>query len=202
MTARAGRGAAAGGGFRAEGTRALRAAGLEGSYVRCVFRDGQLVLTGEEGGWLRLPLAQVATLRLGCGQTPFGPQYEARVRRAGTRAPLVLRPLSRDDHAAYAQVLRAAAWALARAHGAARVEAGLTRGEALFGPLAMIPPALALAWVALFVAADIPFLLRLLIPLPALLLCVLLVRRANRQQYPRPVRSAEDLDAQLPAGRR
>lgn len=202
MTARVGREAAAGGGFRAEATRALRAAGLEGGYVRCVFRDGQLVLTGEEGGWLRLPLAQVVTLRLGRRQTPFGPQYEARVRRADARAPLVLRPLSEGDHAAYAQVLRAAAWALTRAYGTARVEAGLTRGEVLFGPLAMIPAALALAWVALFVADDIPFLPRLLIPMPALLLCLVLVRRANRRQYPRPVRSADDLDAQLSAVRR
>ncbi len=169
--------------------------------MRCAFWEQGLTLVGEAEGRLHLPLAQIAKLRLGRRQTPFGPDYEARVWRAGAPEPLVLRPLGAGDHAAYAHVMRAVAWALAREHGTHRVEAGLTKGEALFGPLMMVPAAAALTWVALFVAEDIAWPLRLLIPLPAILLCALLISRANRRQYPRTIRSAAHLDQQLPQGR-
>lgn len=169
--------------------------------MRGAFWQDQLVLTGEAEGRLALPLARIARLRLGCRHTPFGLQYEARVWPVAAAAPLVLRPLGAGDHAAYAQTMRAIAWALARAHGTGRVEAGLTPGEALFGPLMMVPATAALAWVALFVVEDMAWPLRLLIPLPAVLLCALLISRANRRQYPRIIRSAADLDQQLPQGR-
>ncbi len=169
--------------------------------MRCAFWQQGLALVGEEDGRLHIPLVEIARLRLGCRQSPFGPQYEARVWCGDDPSPLVLRPLGASDHAAYAHVMRAIAWAVARERGTDRVQAGLTAGEALFGPLMIVPAAAALVWVVLFVAEGIAWPLRLLIPLPAILLCALLISRANRRQYPRTVRSAAHLDQQLPQGR-
>ena len=79
------------GGFRAEPSRRLRAAGLSGAYVRCAFLRDEFTLIGEADGWVRMPLARISRLRIGCRQSPFGPQYEARVWRVDASRALVLR---------------------------------------------------------------------------------------------------------------
>jgi hypothetical protein len=184
--------------FSVDNSAALTAAGLRGPLVTATFDGAALVLRGEGGGSLDLPLAAIDRIRIGYEENKFvGHIYQLQIWSGDDHRPLALRCLGGGD---YGPAARALAAGLAEAKGMSSVERGVNMGAALFLLLGLTPFFALSLWGAWQVSGEEPWWAppaMLAIPVP---LFIWLFWRFWTWQRPRPIASLAELDQQLPPG--
>ncbi len=184
--------------FRCKVVRAFRRRDFDGDYVAATITGKGITLRGEGRGFLYVPFERVVRMRAGVTKTKYGPIYETSVWLDGEREPLRFFPYDRTDDRGYSAAVRALAAALAARGKLGRVERGLSVFDTFSGP-ALIVPVILFALVGAAVSADPPVWWHfLVIPfLPVAAFGVVLWHAVTRD-FPRAVRSLDDLDVQLP----
>jgi len=172
--------------------------GFAGTYADvAVARDG-LTIKGDEKGFFQLPLARIARLRLGCTEAKGGTYYEVRIWIEGERRPLVLYPPRYENLGPYAAAMRALVSALEKDGRLERVHTGVSKFEALLGPVLMGLVVAGALFVAGFAMHPPEWWHFVVIPgIPALIFGVLTWQAAT-QRWPRPARVLADIESQLP----
>jgi hypothetical protein len=183
--------------FRVHMNGRLRRAGLAGDFaVASVSRDG-LTIKGATSGSTQVPWTRIARGRIGYTETKYGVIYEARMWTDDEPA-LTLFPLDLDEHAAYAGAMRSLARELAAIGRLERIETGVSKFEALVGPMLVgivVAAALLVAGYAMHPPLWWHF---IVIPgVPATAFAVL-TWMAVTVHWPRPLDHLAALDRQLP----
>lgn len=183
--------------FRIRSTAPLRRLGLLGEPVVVELVDGDLLLSGPEGGRLSCPAAEVERLRLGFEETKYSRVHLARIWRDGDDGPLVLVPVDRPARA-YGAAMRGFVRAVAAAGGLSRIERGLTFGGAMVLPSSVLALALVASAFALSAWADRGYWGKIVFVAAMAALSALFLVRAFRFDIPRRIRSLEALERFLP----
>jgi hypothetical protein len=183
--------------FRVHMNGRLRRAGLAGDYgVVIVSRDG-LTIKGATSGSIQVPWTRIARGRIGYTETKSGLIYEARFWTDEERT-LRLFPLDRGEHAAYAVAMRSLTRELAAIGRLDRIETGVSKFEAMLGPVLIgivVAAALLVAGYAMHPPLWWHF---IVIPgVPATAFAVL-TWMAVTVHWPRPLDHVAALDRQLP----
>ncbi len=172
--------------------------GFAGSYAEvAVARDG-VTIKGQEKGYFHLPLSRIARMRLGFTESKSGTFYEVKIWIDGERRPLVLYPLRHESLEPYAAAMRALAAALDEDGKLARVHSGVSKFEALLGPVLMGLVVAAALCVAGFAMHPPEWWHFVVIPGAPAVIFALLSWQAATRRWPRSVRTLADLDPQLP----
>ena len=183
--------------FRTYIVRALKRRDFAGTFANVTVAQDGLTLKGDERGFLHVPFARIARMRVGFTETRSGLIYETKIWLEDEDRPLTLHP-DRDNLLGYAAAVRATATALNDAGRFGRVYRGLSTFEALLGPVLMAPVVL-FALLGASVSADPPVWWHfLVIPLLPTAVFGLLVWRSVTRHWPRPVASFAELGLQLP----
>jgi hypothetical protein len=182
---------------------AMKREGLAGATVSVSLDGDVLVLTGEGGGLLRVPAAEVERLRIATvtlppprhSVRPPTTLYEARIWRTGHRGRLLIGPSADRPHH-YRSVMREyAGWVFA---GGGEVLRGPGLGELVLRMAWAIVP-LGLLGLLLLGGAVVEGLAWLwLLAASVLAAPIFLARRIRRRHWPRRVESPEALDDVLP----
>jgi len=182
--------------FHTANTDALRAAGLAGGHVWVSFLDDALELRGDTGGVLRIGATDVERARIGF-EPGRGGGYAASLWRADATEPIVLRP-SAGTRAAYARAMLALAERCEATGRIDRIECGSSRIEALWPALLVIPLVLITLLIGAFIFIDLPWWVRTLLPLAAMVLFGVLLSTGLTRHWPRSVSDAHALRLMLP----
>ena len=183
--------------FMAANTRALRGLGLKGQHVTATLQEGALLLGGDEGGELRIPLADIERIRIGYTEEAKRRVYEARIWIADTGKDLRLATYNNSWHA-YSPMMRALTAQLAAQGRLARVEGGYSKFDALFVPAMMAMLTLAMIGVSIFALKNEPWWGRLIPPVIPLALFALFLKTGLTRSWPRPLTDPAELEGQLP----
>ena len=183
--------------------RAMRREGLAGSKVEVRLQGNALVLTGDAGGSLRVPAAEVDRIRIARVRLPpprHSPRppktvYETRIWRSGHRAGLLIGPPA-DRRRHYRALMREfAGWVFA---GGGKVVRGPGLAILLVQTAWAIVP-LGLIGLLLLGGAIVEGRFWLwLVAFFVLALPIFLARRVYRRHWPRRVSRPEELDEVLP----
>lgn len=170
-----------------------------GSHADVAIVPDGLTIKGEDKGFFHLPRSRIARLRLGFTEAKSGTYYEVRIWIEGERRPLVLYPLRHLNPGSYAAAMRALGAALEKEGNLARVYTGVSKFEALLGPVLMGLVVAAALFVAGYAMDPPEWWHFVVIPgIPAVVFGVLTWQAATRR-WPRPVRMLADLERQLPS---
>jgi hypothetical protein len=183
--------------FRSYVVRALRQRDFAGAFATISVAHDGVTLKGDEKGFLHVPFARVARMRVGFTEAKQGLIYETRIWLEGEAKPLRLFP-DRENLPAYGASIRGIADGLARVGRSDRVEGGVSVFEASLGP-ALMAPVVLFGLLAATISADPPVWWHfIVIPLiPAVVFGVLVWRSVTRH-WPRRLASRAELDLQLP----
>ena len=124
--------------FRAIRNRGLAAAGLGKTGVDATLAGDTLLLRGEAGERLDIPLASITRLRAGYEPNRYsGNLYQMRLWTSAAPRPLKLATIHKDE-ADYAIIARAIAATVERTHGPGAIEGGVGWLAALIFPVWVI----------------------------------------------------------------
>lgn len=185
--------------FAGRNTRQLRRAGLTGAPVRVALSGDALVLTGAEGGTLRIEAAHTERTRFGYIEGKYGRFYVTRIWPRGADKPLIVEP-EKPDEQAYGRVMQAFAGRVAVVRGLAPIERGTSVTGALVTLALLLLPVLAFTAIAVALAEGDDWLGwtaggAVLWGLGALFILNYLMR-----QRPRPIAALGELSKYLPIG--
>ena len=181
--------------------RNLRRADLAGYHMHAELRVDTLVLRGEKGGLLTIPVAAIERLRVGFFETKTI-SWETLLWRIGNPDPVRLAPMQplRDPHA-YAGLVRALAARVAEQRGLGAVETGSSPAYWLSLFLMMAFLLAGALFVALFVLPaepDNPWWAGPAVVAFPLAIVLLIAWRWHRLHRPRGITDLSALDRHLP----
>lgn len=189
------------GSFRSVGSRALARLGVKGDQVSVRLEGDQLVLTGCEGGTLRIPAGSVDRLRhfrtevVQSLPSNVPSTVEAKIWWSGRPKPVLLIPIG--QRRGYSAVIGGFAERVAAWRGVERLRIGPGVTTAILNLLIVVPPCLLLFGLLLTLSIlDSSWWWLATIPLSALFLW--LAGRNIVSRWPRRVRSLEAFKADLP----
>lgn len=176
----------------------LRALGLEGQLAWAMLHDGALQLQDEANHIVRIPIDDIARIRLGYVEAKRR-WYSVRIWCDVLDKPFEIIPLI-NTWSAYRETMNDLVRLLAEHDRLSRVETGSSKFDAVLGPLLMAIPTIGALGVSLFVLTNEPWWGRLIVPLIPVLLLLLLVWLGHRRHWPRTIGDVSELRVQLPPG--
>ena len=167
--------------------------------MRVALSGDALVLTGAEGGTLRIEAAHTERTRFGYVEGKYGRFYVTRIWPHGAGKPLIVEP-EKSDERAYGTVMQAFAGRVAAVRGVAHIERGTSRAGALATLALLMLPVLAFTAIAVVLMERADWLGwtaggAALWGLGALFILNYLMR-----QRPRPIAALSELPKYLPIG--
>lgn len=184
--------------FEAPIVAMLERAGLKGGMATVRLEDGTLRLSGDSGGDIAIAAGDVERIRIvrfAGGRRPA--LHETRIWRGGGAEPLlILAPPHHSDD--YGAVIRGFASRVAAIGGMDRVSRGPGLATALVQLMLVAFPLILLAGFLLILATDGGSLWLWVAAGLAAAVAAGLVAGLLRHRWPRPIRSLDELDDELP----
>lgn len=185
--------------FAGRSSRQLRRAGLSGAPLRVALRGDALVLSGAEGGTLRIEAALTERARFGYVEGKHGRFYVTRIWPRGAAKPLILEP-EKSDEPAYGRVMQAFAGRVAAVRGLAHIERGTSRIGALATLALLLSPVLAFTAIAVALVERDDWLGWAAGGAALWGLGALFILHYLKRQRPLPVAALSELSTYLPIG--
>jgi hypothetical protein len=185
--------------FAGRNTRQLRRAGLSGTPLRVALSGDALVLTGAEGGTLRIEAALTERTRFGYIEGKYGRFYVTRIWPRGAGKPLIVEPEKLDEQA-YGTVMQAFAGRVAAVRGLAHIERGTSRAGALVTLALLMLPVVAFTAIAVVLMERDDWLGWTAGGAALWGLGALFVLNYLKRQRPLPIAALSELSRYLPIG--
>lgn len=171
---------------------------FEGAYAVVAIDSTGVTLSGEKGGTLHVPLSRIRLARAGFTESKSARLYELRLWVDGLPRPLQLCPHGVANHGPYKATVHALAAAMAEQGTLQRMHTGVSRFDALLGPVLMAIVVIAAFLVPVLVIEQPAWWHYIVIPLVPTFIFGILAWQAFGRRWPRPLRNLADLDRQLP----